>query len=71
MDSTQVSKVRNLNMYDNIMNCVLITNVGRFWECFKFTLLTIKHKPLMCFGIMKYWVYRIVFGVENMWIDLD
>ncbi len=59
---------RNLNEYDNVMDRVGITNFGRFWVCSIFTLSTLKNKPHIILGIAKYWIYRIIYGIEKKWV---
>jgi hypothetical protein len=39
-----------------------------FWVSLKFTISSIKNKPYMILGIIKYWVYRILYGVEKTWV---
>ncbi len=60
-----MSCARNLNEYDNVMNRVAITNFGRLWVCLIFTISSIINKWHIVLGIVKYWVYRIVYGIEN------
>ena len=56
---------KNLDTYVNIMNEVMITNKGRAWICFIFTMLVVKNKPIMLFAILKYWVFRTIYGIKR------
>jgi hypothetical protein len=64
--TSSTSSARNLNEYDNTLNQVPITNVGRLWVCLLFTLSTLTNKPLMILGIIKYWILRILYGIEQL-----
>ncbi len=61
-----MSSARNLNEYDHVMNKVEFCD--GFWVSLKFTISSIKNKPYMILGIIKYWVYRILYGVEKTWV---
>ena len=54
---------KNLNTYDNIMNEVQITNAGRAWVCMVFTTGVLKNKPIMIFGVVKYWT--LLYGITK------
>ena len=60
-ESNNTNGAHNLNEYDNIMNEV---NICKWIHC-KFTISSIINKWHIVFGIIKYWVYRIVYGIEK------
>ena len=60
------SNCTNLNTYDNIMNTMEFNSRIHVTQGILFTIFVLKKKPKLCLGIMKYWIQRILYGVEKL-----
>ena len=67
--SSYVKKLNyvNMNVYDDIMSQLPITNIGRAYVVILFTLHFLRRRPFLCLAVSRYWCRRLWYKIKVMW----